>query len=117
MIGGKCDGGFTDTVELFHVKTRRWYELTNIPQPLKFPSATICSNQLHVIGSDAKGYSCSTESLHITSSDDPQLTTHLVSWITLPHLPVARSTVATLFEQLVIIGGDHQWSSQLPFIS
>ena len=35
VIGG-CgdDGRWTDTVELFEVKTRRWYKLTNIPQPL-----------------------------------------------------------------------------------
>ena len=73
MIGGYGDGGWTATVELFQVKTRRWYELTNIPRPLTLPSATICGNQLHVIG-----------------------------W---PCLPVTQSTAASLYGQLVIIGG------------
>ena len=48
IMGGVGDGGWTATVELFQVKTRRWYELTNIPQPLALPSATICGNKLHV---------------------------------------------------------------------
>ena len=103
VIGGYGDGGgWTDTVELFQVKTRRWYKLTNIPQSLPLPSATICGNQLHVIGHD-NGYSCS-----IPSSDEPitsQSIPHLISWTSLPHLPVIRSTAATLYEQLVIIGG------------
>ena len=101
VIGGYGDG--TGTVELFQAKTRRWYELTNIPQPLSYPSATICGNQLHVIGYDADGYSCS-----IPSSDEPitsQSIPHLISWASLPRLPVWASTAATLCEQLVIIGG------------
>ena len=107
VIGGYGDGGYlTATVELFQVKTRRWYKLTNIPQPLRFPSATICGNQLHVIGWDDDGYSCSIKNL--PSSDEPitsQSIPHLISWTSLPRLPVIRSTAATLYEQLVIIGG------------
>ena len=111
VIGGRGDGGdggdWTDTtVELFQVKTRRWYELTNIPQPLHLPSATICGNQLHVIGNDDNGYTCSIENL--PSSDEPitsQSIPHLISWTSLPRLPVTLSTAATLYEQLVIIGG------------
>ena len=110
VFGGRDGGGWTGTVELFQVKTRRWYELTNIPQPLTYPSATICGNQLHVIGY-ANGCSCSTENL--PSSDKPitsQSIRHLISWTSLPHLPVIQSTAATLYEQLVIIGGIQDWS-------
>ena len=107
VIGGYCGGvAWTGTVELFQVKTRKWYELTNIPQPLTLPSATICGNQLHVIGEDDNGYTCSIENL--PSSDEPitsQSTPHLISWTSLPRLPVTFSTAATLYEQLVIIGG------------
>ena len=100
-------GYWTGTVELFQVKTRRWYELTNIPQPLIVPSATICGNQLHVI-EYGNGYTCSIENL--PSSDEPitsQSIPHLISWTSLPRLPVTRSTAATLYGQLVIIGGRH----------
>ena len=107
VIGGCGDGGgWTGTVELFQVKTRRWYKLTNIPQPLSYPSATICGNQLHVIGEDDNGYTCSIKNL--PSSDEPitsQSIPHLISWTSLPRLPVTLSTAATLYGQLVIIGG------------
>ena len=106
VIGGYGSGVWTDTVELFQVKTRRWYKLTNIPQPLNFPSATICGNQLHVIGYDDDGYSCSIKNL--PSSDEPitsQSIQHLISWTSLPRLPVTQSTAASLYGQLVIIGG------------
>ena len=106
VIGGRGDDGWTDTVELFQVKTRRWYKLTNIPQPLTDPSATICGNQLHVIGYDYDGYTCSIKNL--PSNDEPitsRSIPHLISWTPLPHLPVTQSTAATLYEQLVIIGG------------
>ena len=114
VIGGLGDdSSWTGTVELFQVKTRRWHELTNIPQPLDFPSATICGNQLHVIGCYYNGYTCSIKGL--PSSDEPftsQSIPHLISWTFLPRLPVIRSTAATLYEQLVIIGGMKGRSSQ-----
>ena len=111
-IGGCGGGGLTGTVELFQVKTRRWYELTNIPKPLDFPSATICGNQLHVIGRNANRYSCSIE--YLLSSDKPiksQSIPDLISWTPLPRLPVTHSTAATLYGQLVIIGGMQGWST------
>ena len=112
VIGGHVGGNWTATVELFHVKTKRWYELTSIPQPLTLPSATICGNQLHVIGwGDGKGYTCS---IHLLSSDQPitsQWMPHLISWTSLPRLPVTKSTAATLYGQLVIIGGWQAMSS------
>ena len=105
VIGGVDSGGWTATVELFQVKTRRWYELTNMPQPLTFPSATICGNKLHVIGQNDR-HTCSTESL--LSSEEPitsQSIRHLISWTSHPCLPVTASAAATLYGQLVIIGG------------
>ena len=112
VIGGCSDGSWTGTVELFQVKTRRWYKLTNIPRPFTFPSATICGNQLHVTGDNANRYTCSIQNL--PSSDEPitsQSIPHLISWTSLPRLPVTRSTAATFYEQLVIIGGMQGYSS------
>ena len=107
VIEGYGDGRrWTTTVELFHVSSRRWYELTDLPQPLNFPSATICGHQLNVIGGDDNGYSCCLQAL--PSSDQPitsQSIRHLISWTSLPRLPVTHSTAATLCGQLVIIGG------------
>ena len=106
VIGGYGGGDWTATVELFQVSSRRWHQLKDLPQPLPDPSATICGNQLHVIGGDGNGYSCSLQAL--LSSDRPitsQSIPHLISWTSLPHLPVIRSTAATLSGQLIIIGG------------
>ena len=104
VIGGHIGGGrLTPTVELFQVKNRRWHKLTDLPQPLPYPSATICGDQLNVIGRDGDGYSCSLQAL--PSSDRPIISPLTLSWKPLPHLPVTGSTVATLCGQLVIIGG------------
>ena len=104
-IGG---GARTATVELFHVKCRRWYKLTDLPEPLHRPSATICGDTLHVIGSDRNGYSCSLQSL--PSNDIPITSPLTLSWEPLPPLPVEYSTAATLCGQLVLIGGTQGWS-------
>ena len=109
VIGGWASDRWTATVELFQVKSRRWYKLTDLPQPFPRPSATICGDQLHVIGSDRKGYSCSLQSL---PSNDRQITSPLtLSWKPLPPLPVIGSTAATLCGQLVLIGGSQGGSS------
>ena len=103
-IGGwVIDGAATATVELFQVKSRRWYKLTDLPQPLQSPLATICGDQLHVIGRGGKGYSCSLQSL--PSNDRPITSPLTLSWKPLPPLPVTASTAATLCGQLVLIGG------------
>ena len=85
------------------MKSRRWHQLTDLPQPLSLPSATICGDQLNVIGIDANGYSCSLSSL--PSRDQPITSPLTLSWKPLPHLPVTQSTAATLCGQLVLIGG------------
>ena len=95
--------GWTATVELFQVKSRRWYKLTDLPPPLLRPSATICGDQLYVIGNDHNGYSCSLQSL--PSNDRPITSPLTLSWKPLPPLQVKRSAAATLCGQLVLIGG------------
>ena len=115
VIGGHVSGRWTATVELFHVRSRRWYELTNLPQALTLPSATICDNQIYVIGYDGTGYSCSLQAL--LSSDQPitsQSISNILTWTPLPQLPVEWSTAATLCGQLVTVGGRGGWSRVNP---
>ena len=109
VIGGYDGGYWTATVELFQVKNRRWHKLTGSPQPLSYPSATICGDQLNVIGHEGNGYSCSLQAL--PSSDRPITSPLTLSWKPLPPLPVTVSTAATLCGQLVIIGG---WQDRSP---
>ncbi|CAI8040747.1 Kelch-like protein 14, partial [Geodia barretti] len=109
VIGGSVGVGCTAAVELFQVKSRRWHKLTDLPQPLPFPSATICGDQLNVIGNYANGYSCSLAAL--PSSDQPITSPLTLSWKPLPPLPVTSSTAATLCGQLVLFGGWRRGSS------
>ena len=104
VIGGNRDGGgWTTAVELLHVRSRTWYKLTDLPRLLALPSATICDNHIHVIGSDGNGFSCSLQDL--VPATMSQLGFRTMSWSPLPPLPVTYSTAATLCGQLVIIGG------------
>ena len=112
VIGGFVIVGWTAKVELFQVKSRRWYQLTDLPQPLHYPSATICGDIVHVVGDGGDGYSCCLAAL--PSSDKPippQSIPHLISWKPLPSLPVTLSTATTLCGQLVLIGGEGRVSS------
>ena len=88
---------WTTTVELFHVERKGWYKLTNLPQAPTWPSATICGNQIHVIGSNGIGYSSSLQGL---------ISSNQLKWRPLPQLPVTLSTAATLGGQLIIVGGE-----------
>ena len=117
VIGGYVgDWTTTVTVELFHVRSRRWYELTDLPQGLTLPSATICDNQIYVIGHDGTGYLCSLQALPSSARDQPitsQSISNILTWTPtpLPQLPVQWSTAATLCGQLVIVGGGRHGSS------
>ena len=87
-------------IEVFHMKSRKWYELVYLPPPLCLLSAAICNNQLYVIGSLGEGYSCSLQDI-----DQPLTSPITLTWTPLPQLPVRDSTAATLCGQLVIVGG------------
>ena len=107
VIGGlDGDDRWTATVELFQVKYRRWHKLSNLPEHLPRPSATICGDQLNVIGSGGHGYTCT-----LPSSDRPITSPLTLSWNPLPHPSVTSSTAATLCGQLVLIGG---WQDESP---
>ena len=108
VIGGCIDDNAT-TVEIFHVTNRRWYEVEYLPPPLYRPSATICGNQLYIIGETYTGYSCSLQAL--LPSDQPITSHNILSWTPLPQLPVSTSTAVTLSGQLVIVGGQRSESA------
>ena len=110
-IGGQGGGGgWIDAVELFHTGRRSWSRLTSLPRPLTHPSATICGNQLHVIGRDGDGYSCSLQAL-LSSNQPIRSQSRTPTWTPLPRLPVTYSTAATLCGQLMIIGGRRDGST------
>ena len=115
-VGGS--GSWTTSVKLLHVKTRRWYELTDMPKPLSLPSATVCGSRLYVISGeigDFTGYSCSLKALLSSAQPlTPQSLPRLISWTPLPcSLPVEFSTLATLSGELLIVGGARNPSTSI----
>lgn len=122
VIGGCFDnwtrlvfGGVDDstTVMLFQVKKRRWYELASLPS-LPSLSATICGNQLYVIGDGLDGYSCSLQALlSIDQATTSQVLSRLITWTPVPPLPLFESTAATLNGELIIIGGEERKSGRI----
>ena len=111
VIGGY--GGFghrkTTAVELFHVKSRKWYELCDLPQPVHQPSATICCNGLYVIGGYDDGYSLSLKFLLCEPSSDEFVISQSIlrnmTWKPLPQLEETCATITTICEQVIVIGG------------
>ena len=102
VIGG-VESHWTSTVELFQVASRTWYEISDIPEPLPFPSATICRDEIYVIGTAVTtGYSCSFQALQ--SHNEP-IRPQSLSWECLPKLPVTDSTATSLCGRLVLVGG------------
>lgn len=94
---------WNNAVELLHVEKRKWYTLTGLPEPLAFPSATVCGDILSVVGRDAYGYSCVLQDL--PSYNQPSASPGTLIWNPLPPLPATGATVATLCGELVIVGG------------
>ena len=112
VIGGNnvsFDGN--GTVEVLDVKSKRWHNLTKLPLDISKPSATICGNQLCVIGEHGEGYTCSLEAL-LSSIELMYSTSH--TWTPLPQLPIRLSTAATLCGKLLMVSGvRHQGPSNL----
>ena len=120
VIGGCVGIQWTRKVELLHIKTLKWYLMSNLPNSCSFISATKIGNIIYVVGG-SRGYYCTLPSLKAieSGSSGPTMkmpTKYLVNkWETLPTLPVRLSSIATIAGELVIVGGDHQDSSA-PFI-
>ena len=112
VIGGGRSG-WSSTVEVFHVRSKLWFNHTSLPHPLSSPSATLSRGRVYVIGYNGDGYSLSLSNLPDTNSDSaiaPHsfLSTH---WRSVLHVPVSASTAASLNGQLVVVGGSGGFAS------
>ena len=101
-VGG-CDAfGWSNVVQVFSLNTLTWYHFrTVMPVPLTYPSATVCGDNLYIVGDNSNGFSCSVNDL---LSLNPQQCTPL------PRLPVSCTTIATLGGHPVIVGGKQNGS-------
>ena len=104
VIGGKNDSGWTTEVEVFNIGNREWFDLTDLPRPLRHPSSTILSVFVHVAGYGTKSYS-GVIVWPLPSSGQPITSPLTLSWNPLPRLPATWSKPIVFAGELVIIGG------------
>ena len=102
-IGGHGQFGHPiASVEVLNYHNNTWIPLGDLPHPPRYPSATLCGEQLFVLSGwgDDEGYCCSLGEL-FTSNGSP----HALTWTPIPLPPVYFSTIAALFGVPVVVGG------------
>ena len=107
VIGGYSQSGdLTATVEVYNEHRNTWSALGDLPHPLSRPSATLCGTKLYVLsgGRDGEGYCCSLQEFFTSSHPMRPPPT----WTAILRPPVYWSTIASLLEQPVLIGGRHR---------
>lgn len=108
VVGGFLGpSDYCSTVELLHKKDKTWSFFSDLPSPLYHPSATICGVTLYIVsGHCNEAYSCSLYNLF--AADDDFTVDNLVispQWKSLTVEPFGLSTVTTLNNKLILVGG------------
>ena len=105
------------TVEVMNIKTYQWSTPADLPQPMYFASATICGDQLYMLGGSSKDfnsiksvYTCSVSTLlHscVKHSQQKRAASAYKDsvWGQVADLPVKRSTFESCHGRLLTIGG------------
>ena len=110
IAGGYGDRGDLATVEIMNTDTRQWSTAADLPQPMSSASATVCGDRIYM--SDVKSViKCSLPALlqscrpkifeAQTSTPSPQGPV----WSTVADLPGRRSTLVSINNRLLAIGG------------
>lgn len=104
------------TVELMNIRTKQWSMAAELPEPLWGASPALCGNSIYIVGgvnvrSSRSVYKCSVASLlqstfSCTEKSDYGLVPPRETWQRLADLPVSGPTCVSLYEQLVLIGGE-----------
>ena len=121
-VAGGYGDNFTrlSTVELMNTENLQWFIASSLPHPLDEATATICGENLYLLGGFDKGgnptqsaLTCSLSAL-LQSCQSQSLGTRLKKslstgkskvWHEIADIPVLHSTGATLCEQLLAVGG------------
>ena len=133
IVAGGVGGDILRTVEILNIGTRQWLIAQDLPQPMWAASATICGDNMYILGgredSDLSTvYTCSLESLHkqencrslswtsrFVSWIKPAATLPVNVWIKLPDIPVTQATCVSICGCVVAVGGKN--SDSKPTVS
>ena len=119
VAGGSIGHKRLNTVEVMDTETLQWSTASSLPHPLSEASATLCGDQVYMLGGfdqnakDSKSvFTCSLAALlqpYQPQSLVTRLKTSLASgpkvWHQLADTPVTLSTCASLHGQLLSVGG------------
>lgn len=89
---------------------------TTLPFAPVEPSAIIHAENLSVIGLDAKGYTCSLQAILSCNQLIAPPGYNTLSWVPLPRLPVIQTTVSSIQNQLVAVGGRQYYSTEMDVV-
>ena len=118
VAGGQGESGTLSTVELMVTETMQWFTVADLPQPVYRASASLCGDQLYMVGGMVKTwaatksvYSCSVSCLRQSCTplkgrvkqkslnDSPQV------WRQIADLPVVDSTCESFLGRLLAVCG------------
>ena len=108
VAGGRDDKGYTSSVEVLDVASRRWYIAQSLPNPRSVLKSTLIGNTLYLMG----GYdhhTRATKTVHhvdlneliakaLSNLDTPTL------WQTLPEVPLELSAPLSIGRSLLAVG-------------
>ena len=110
IVAGGTARGTLATVEVMNTDTRQWSRAADLPQPMSTASATVCGDRIYM----CEGKSVITCSLPaLLQSCHPQIFEAQPStpspqcpvWSTVADLPVKQSTLVSINNRLLAIGG------------
>ena len=116
VAGGFGAGVCQDAVEVMNTDTKQWTKAPSLPQRLALFTATVCGDMLYLAGgftglftSSKSVFACSLPHLHSyirpeTEGGDSHASQTL--WKEINSLPVTRSTLASVGDDLLAFGGN-----------
>ena len=122
VAGGEGEGGRAlSTAEVMNTETHQWFSAADLPQPMFWASATICGDQLYMLGGlnedrtpTKSVYTCSlstllqscVSSLLEAKFERISLVDKVSVWGQVADLPFTRSTCESFHGRLLVIGGE-----------
>ncbi len=108
VAGRRDDKGYTSSVEVLDVASRRWYIAQSLPNPRSLLKSTLIGNTLYLMG--GYDHTRATKTVHhvdlneliakaLSNLDTPTL------WQTLPEVPLEWSAPLSIGSSLLAVGG------------
>ena len=119
VAGGQGDGRALSTVEVMDTETHQWSTAADLPQPIYWVSATVCGDQLCMVGGVEdclyvkSAYTCSVNALLqscVPSSLEAKIQRTSLKdktrvWRQIADVPIIRSTCESFHGRLLAVGG------------